>query len=486
MISEPPSSSFSSTPPPPPEYAAPRDPGTPQAAIFAWLLGILLVGVIVIVNQAVPKPSSAATQASNSSVQFTIFAKIVVKLGAAGLGLDEKSKAALLENIDKAAATPLDRVKGALAASEIAGPDAGLKRLDELGGNAQVSDEVRTAAALSRKAIQGGSAALAPEERARLVDTLGWFGRLAVSKGLPDSDPERAALISGGAAIMSFFLVALVVAVLAFFAALACGITAIVLLSTGRIRPAFVPPSPGGSVYLEMIPVFAGLFLCLKVGMPLLISAFGTNPPSWATTLALLTQWSLVVVIFYPLLRGVPWARARRDLGWHSGRGVFREIGAGLFGYFAGLPIVFAALVCTFVIVVLRNSIKAAAGQPIEEPENPVLDIVLHAKGIEIFLFFTLATIWAPLVEETLFRGAFYRHLRSRIVILLAAAVSAVAFGIMHGYEYVLLLPVMSLGFVFALIREWRGSLIGPMIAHGLHNATLMTVLFLTLSLLKD
>jgi membrane protease YdiL (CAAX protease family) len=31
------------------------------------------------------------------------------------------------------------------------------------------------------------------------------------------------------------------------------------------------------------------------------------------------------------------------------------------------------------------------------------------------------------------------------------------------------------LGFGFAMMREWRGSLIAPMVAHFLHNATIMT-----------
>ena len=56
----------------------------------------------------------------------------------------------------------------------------------------------------------------------------------------------------------------------------------------------------------------------------------------------------------------------------------------------------------------------------------------------------------------------------------------------MHGYEFVMLLPVMSLGFGFALMREWRGSLIASMTAHLLHNGTALTFMFAFLSVLKD
>jgi membrane protease YdiL (CAAX protease family) len=56
----------------------------------------------------------------------------------------------------------------------------------------------------------------------------------------------------------------------------------------------------------------------------------------------------------------------------------------------------------------------------------------------------------------------------------------------MHGYNILLLGPVICLGFVFALMREWRGSLIGSMTAHFLHNATALALVLLALSALKD
>jgi membrane protease YdiL (CAAX protease family) len=40
------------------------------------------------------------------------------------------------------------------------------------------------------------------------------------------------------------------------------------------------------------------------------------------------------------------------------------------------------------------------------------------------------------------------------------------------------------LGFGFALMREWRGSLIAPIVAHFMHNATVFTILLLLFSVL--
>jgi membrane protease YdiL (CAAX protease family) len=67
---------------------------------------------------------------------------------------------------------------------------------------------------------------------------------------------------------------------------------------------------------------------------------------------------------------------------------------------------------------------------------------------------------------------------------VLAAIITAAAFGVMHGYHFIMLTPVISLGVMFALMREWRGSLIGPIFAHMLHNGTLVALLIVIFSII--
>jgi membrane protease YdiL (CAAX protease family) len=173
-------------------------------------------------------------------------------------------------------------------------------------------------------------------------------------------------------------------------------------------------------------------------------------------------------------------------MGWTSGKGVLREVGAGLFAYFAMLPVVVAVIAVTLVAVLIVQAIRAGSGATPEPlPENPILEVVASGSLPAMVMLFLLATIWAPLVEEGVFRGALYRHLRARLGVLASAVISAFAFGVMHGYEWFLLGGVISLGFVFALMREWRGSLIAPIVAHALHNATLLTVVFTLISAIK-
>lgn len=281
-------------------------------------------------------------------------------------------------------------------------------------------------------------------------------------------------------AIVALLVLVLLTVVLAGLGSLA---TLVVLLATGRIRAKFSPPLPGGSAFLEVLPVFAGGFLLIKLILPWLIVGPDGDVPEWGLKAQLVVQWLLVPVCLWPLLRGSRWSEFRQRIGWHRGEGWLKEIALGLFGYFAMLP----ALGVVFLVTVrLVNAIKGPGTDGEPPVDNPILEIMAHAGTLEMVMFFVLATCWAPFVEETVFRGAFFGHLRARGSLLAAAAASAMAFGIMHGYEYMMLGPVILLGFTFALIREWRGTIVGCMAAHFVHNAATLTLLTLLLPVLRD
>jgi membrane protease YdiL (CAAX protease family) len=207
----------------------------------------------------------------------------------------------------------------------------------------------------------------------------------------------------------------------------------------------------------------------------------------------------LLATLAWPLVRGkLTFTQLRERIGWTSlnGQGVgrrgfsgcVREAAYGLFAYFAFLPVLAVVLVITLLLNAIANAPRAGAGA-VEEPvlpSNPVVDLVLAATPLQLALFFVLATCWAPIVEEAIFRGCLYRHMRGRLHAALCAAATALLFGVMHGYHWLMLGPVISLGVVFALMREWRGSIIGPMFAHFLHNATLTSLLIIMLPALKD
>jgi membrane protease YdiL (CAAX protease family) len=179
----------------------------------------------------------------------------------------------------------------------------------------------------------------------------------------------------------------------------------------------------------------------------------------------------LLLVPFWPRLRGISRREWREGLGLQRGQGVWREIGAGLLGYLTGFPIFFAGILLTALLAWLTDGSAA----------HPAVD---QASGgpVAIIGLFLAAAVWAPWVEETVFRGALYRYMRSRTTTLLSAATVGFFFAVVHPQGYVAIPALMSLGAVLAYIRHWRGSIIASMAAHAAHNLVLVGVATITLS----
>jgi len=423
-----------------------------------------------------------------------------------------------VSEINKMAYTPTEKLQAAICTAELAGAETAVAALED--SSKWLEEQVRENDADPKKGIE-----LAPKDRetynenrdlllrhyrsklesnsqnsappkplteaetATLKDRLGWFGRLALVYG-EFTAPDREKLLAGGTGIVILTFVIGTGITFAVLAAIVLFIIAIVFLVSGRITSKFVPPAPGGSVYLETLAVFILGFVLLKVVVTLLAMAFTpageTQPPEWLGGMQLGLQWLLALIPLYPLLRGVSFPQWRQEIGFVAPKGVAREIGVGILGYFAGLPIFFVGVLITLVLKLLWEAVKSTWGDEATGPAtNPIFEEILSSNPLNLILLFALATIWAPFVEEMIFRGAFFRHLRSRSGLLVAAIVSAIVFGGMHGYELVLLGPVISLGVVFSLMREWRGSIIPSITAHMMHNGTVLTIAIIMIKLIS-
>ncbi|MEK6701241.1 MAG: CPBP family intramembrane glutamic endopeptidase, partial [Planctomycetota bacterium] len=322
--------------------------------------------------------------------------------------------------------------------------------------------------------------------RQDLITRHGWIGKVAMTTGQAFDSPEREALLGGGGQLVALLMIAGVLILVGGIVGLVLFIIGLVKVAGGRIGRRLARPAPGGSVYLETLAIFFIAFVGVKLVVGVVAGAAGLNDEQ-AQNFALGTQWILVLVPFWPILRGVSFEQLRADIGWTAGEGVFKEIGAGIVGYLAGIPIFLFFVVLSLILTAVRAAMRAQGGDtPDMGPiENPVFDLA-SSKGIGLVLLFTLATIWAPIVEEAVFRGSLYRHLRSWLWIPVAALGSALVFGLVHGYDWVMLGPVIGLGLNFALMREWRGSLIAPMTAHCMHNAMSLTFVITMLRIMGD
>ena len=77
----------------------------------------------------------------------------------------------------------------------------------------------------------------------------------------------------------------------------------------------------------------------------------------------------------------------------------------------------------------------------------------------------------APLLEEPLFRGILFRGLDKTCPTYVAMAISGFVFALIH-VNAATLLPLWFLGVAFAWLYWRTGSILAPMLAHFLFNAT--------------
>ena len=132
-----------------------------------------------------------------------------------------------------------------------------------------------------------------------------------------------------------------------------------------------------------------------------------------------------------------------------------------------------AAVFCVAMPFVIATSFASTAamnalGLPIKQQDlaglfattdSPLLLLALTAMGIVV----------APLGEELLFRAGLFRILGRFLPHWVALVLSALAFATLH-WSAIHFVPLTVLGIIFALAYEKSGSLLVPVIAHGLFN----------------
>jgi membrane protease YdiL (CAAX protease family) len=145
-------------------------------------------------------------------------------------------------------------------------------------------------------------------------------------------------------------------------------------------------------------------------------------------------------------------------------------------GFAAGMVIALGA-----VVVAMTGSVALALAQQFAfsievEEQQPIVDLVNRGEPFEIMLLAVSAVILAPLTEELLFRGMFFRRLRQRVGPMAAWTLPALAFALAH-WNPVGLVVYVWLGSVFAMAYVLSGRLWVAMLAHAGHNAFALTML---------
>lgn len=157
-------------------------------------------------------------------------------------------------------------------------------------------------------------------------------------------------------------------------------------------------------------------------------------------------------------------------LRWRAGPGFWRVAGAGGYPWWRSYALAMWGALALPIPIVLAGLLYRAIAQEMPISQNPAIEMIVGASSPWTRLaMFLLVAVAAPLIEETLFRGALFVPLRERLGPGLAVLVSAVLFALAH-LDPTALPQYILIGVALGTVRQASGSLRPAMILHGLWN----------------
>jgi membrane protease YdiL (CAAX protease family) len=379
----------------------------------------------------------------------------------------------------------LQRIRLVVIAGEVQGPEKALEELDR--ARQEVGDKGREPilAPILHKLYthyQDGdwSGGLTDSEREQLRQRLGWWGDLAVTPAEGSDPQQRQAVLAPAKRAAMTFMVYLAFLFLLGFIGMVLLVVMGILWLLGSVGGGLQTGTTHGGLYAETFAVYMVLFILLG----LLLGRVFSADEEWGPLRNGIAALASLVALGWPVLRGIPWREVRGEIGWTTGRRPGLEPLIGVGTYVAAVPLVMLGVLLFFLITLIERRY----GIPPQRPSHPIIGWVVRSGWWTRVQLIIVACIIAPLVEETMFRGVLYRHLReasskfhSVVSVLASAVVSSIVFAIIHP-QGITFVPVLgALAFTFALAREWRVTLIPSMVAHGITNGLAMLVLLLSM-----
>lgn len=473
--------------------------------VLAWIVIVVVVSGWVTLRELAPERDEGGGESRLNKffvdVQYRLLVGLAEALREQG---DKEFERALLPP----PRGPVEhRLKHIVTVGELVGPQEALDQIEWLKQDLltyapDITEEEQRLLELLRRLYQDYAAgrwtgpSLTNEERVFLRERVGWYGELALApRGL--AVPDAAAGIGGGMAVavatpprqeviapayrtFSLIFGGIGMAMFLGLVGLIGLIILLVMAANGSVRSRLACPSERGGIYAETFAVwlllFGGLNLALGVldagrlnlvlaGAPLLLS---------------------LVALAWPVQRGIPWRTVRRDIGLTWGDRPLAEPPAGVACYVMALPIVGVGIIIMLVLLSLQRASAAENGNPFDTPgipSHPVVEPLLFGDWETRLVIVFLAVVVAPLVEEIMFRGVLYRHLRDAtchapvLSIVISGTVTSFLFAVIHPQPLYAVPVLMALAYGFAIAREWRGTLLPCMVAHGLHNGIMLLML---------
>ncbi|MGI9012961.1 MAG: CPBP family intramembrane glutamic endopeptidase [Phycisphaerales bacterium] len=478
-------------------------------AVVAWII-IIAVVLFVGIQQNLPaeQPAEPDPNVPAEDVHDVVGVKMMEFQSRLLVGqhatFPKQSVKAQVELLNTG--TVSQRLRYVVLVGETEGPHAASNALDDILAraarkNIKLSPQQEAAAVSLREMYSRRTHAPEDAEAARLttqereaLEPLGWFGKLAAApEAIKHVEPEaRAEAIRPAQQTFLVIISAAFTGVGAGFLGFIGLIILIVFMLMRRVAARLsdrASPLLHHGIYAETFALWLLLFLGLQMGAGLM-----AIPPDISLLVSGFMFFLSLIALLWPALRGVPFTQVRRDIGWYlNPPGGVLDALSGIGGYMMGLPVLAIGVGFTFLLMRVQGMLSGV-GDPIEYfgetggPAHPIIgEFADPSLGLVLQIFF-VASVAAPIVEETMFRGVLYRHLRSGtrsmdtwLSVLLSGVINSLIFAVIHPQGWIAIPLLGAIAFVMTIARELRGSLLSSIIIHGLSNGLVMLMLLLAL-----
>lgn len=271
----------------------------------------------------------------------------------------------------------------------------------------------------------------------------------------------------------SFLLFGVLLALAAALLGLALWVAYIGLRVAGLLEPLGHPLGKLSLPDADRCALRAAQYLLMYIGVEValvsflpILGAFGIPAP---TDAGLLVMHSTLLAIGFLALSYRPLDGKLLRLGdvGITRKRLWLHVGWGVAGEIANVPIIIAASIVSY---------YAFRGVP--RVDNPVVTDLHSATDLLTIVLLGLgACLYAPLIEETWFRGtllpAFSSVTRKPVW---GIAITSVLFASLHPTGLPSWLPLASIGAMGAMLTYQTKSLVPAMVMHGVHNAVTLAL----------
>ncbi|MFG6121264.1 CPBP family glutamic-type intramembrane protease [Thalassobacillus sp. B23F22_16] len=205
--------------------------------------------------------------------------------------------------------------------------------------------------------------------------------------------------------------------------------------------------------YWYIIAIYIAAQLSSIVGVPLLM-AVGLEKGIAITSWAVFSFFIATLIILFLLKPDMKQASMQRDRSSAGNIALWSFLGVFL-AYFAQM---IAILIETFVFGIKPGS------------EN-TQDLMEFARMSPVFII--VMVLFAPILEEIIFRKIIFGTIYKRSNFIVAVLVSAVAFAASH-FDFTHMVVYTAMGIVFAYLYVKTKSIITPIIAHMAMNTVVV------------